>query len=438
MAEVIDRGAGAASSRPAAIALVCIDCGQRYPADEQRYTCDCGSLLDVRHDLDGMGGVVTRALFDSRLGARGLPHSSGVWRFAELVFPGAEARAVSGPEGNTNLYVSERLAQWSGADSLLVKHEGENPTGSFKDRGMTVGVTHAVGVGASVVACASTGNTSASMASYAARGGLKAVVFIPYGGVALGKLSQSIAYGARTVQIRGDFDAAMRLVTELTRDQGIYLLNSLNPFRLEGQKTIVLEMLQQMRWEPPDWIVVPGGNLGNTSAFGKALHEAKALGLISRMPRLAVIQASGANPLYRAFKTGFREYRPVEARTIATAIKIGNPVSYAKAKRALEWTEGVVEEVEDGEILDAKAQIDAAGIGCEPASAASLAGLRKLVAGGTIGRGETVVAVLTGHLLKDPDNTIDYHLGTASAAPGAYANGPVVIEPRLDEVLKVL
>lgn len=437
MAETVARQLDVDSRQPR-LSLCCIECGQHYPAQEQRYKCDCGGLLDVEHDLERLRSVVTRELFDARLGALRLPYSSGVWRFAELVFPGAAERAVSGPEGNTNLYSSDRLARWAGLDSLLLKHEGENPTGSFKDRGMTVGVTHAVGVGATVVACASTGNTSASMASYAARGGLRAVVFIPHGAVALGKLSQSIAYGALTVQIRGDFDAAMRLVTELTRDQGIYLLNSLNPFRLEGQKTIVLECLQQMSWDPPDWIVLPGGNLGNTSAFGKALYEARELGLISRLPRLAVIQAAGANPLYRAFRSGYLEYRPVEAKTIATAIKIGDPVSYRKARRALEWTDGVVEEVQDSEIMDAKAQIDAAGIGCEPASAASLAGLRKLVEGGTIKRGATVVAVLTGHLLKDPDNTIGYHLGTSDAAPGAYANGPVVIEPRLEEVLKVL
>jgi threonine synthase len=302
---------------------------------------------------------------------------------------------------------------------------------------MTVGVTHALSIGARVVACASTGNTSASMASYAARAGLHAVVFIPDGAVALGKLSQSIAYGALTVQIRGDFDAAMRLVTELTRDGGIYLLNSLNPYRLEGQKTIVLEALQQMEWETPDWIVLPGGNLGNTSAFGKALWEARELGLIARLPRLAVVQAAGANPLYLAFRSGFREFRPVEAKTIATAIKIGDPVSYRKAKRALEWTDGVVEEVSDVEILDAKAQIDAAGIGCEPASAASVAGLRRLVESGTVGRGETAVAILTGHLLKDPDTTIGYHLG-GERAPGAFANRMVVVEPRLEDVLRVL
>jgi len=293
-------------------------------------------------------------------------------------------------------------------------------------------------VGAKTVACASTGNTSASMASYAARAGLAAVVFIPHGAVALGKLSQSIAYGARTVQISGDFDAAMRLVREVAASQGIYVLNSINPYRLEGQKTIVFETLQQLGWSPPDWIALPGGNLGNTSAFGKALWEAKELGLISRLPRLAVVQAAGANPFYRAYRSGFHEYRPVAAQTVATAIKIGDPVSYRKAKRAIEWTDGVVEEVTDREILDAKAQIDAAGIGCEPASAASLAGVRKLVEAGAVRRGDRVVAILTGHLLKDPDNTIGYHLGTVGAAPGRYANRPVVIEPRLEDVLKVL
>ena len=420
------------------IKLRCIACAAEYAPDGQHLRCECGGLLDVVHDLAALKGRIGRDTFDARLGSRERPYGSGVWRFAELVFPEGVPLAVSGPEGNTNLYESARLAAWTGNDGLLLKHEGENPTGSFKDRGMTAGVTHARTIGAKTVACASTGNTSASLASYAARGGMKAVVFIPYGAVALGKLSQTIAYGARTVQIRGDFDAAMRLVSEVTSREPIYLLNSVNPFRLEGQKTIVFETLQQLRWTPPDWIVVPGGNLGNTSAFGKALWEAKELGLIPRLPRLAVIQAAGANPLYQWARRGYRDFQPVHAETIATAIKIGDPVSYPKAKRALEWTDGVVEQVTDLEILDAKAQVDAAGIGCEPASAASVAGVRKLVAAGTIRAGETVVAILTGHLLKDADNTIGYHLGGDGARPGVYANEAVVIEPTLDEVLRVL
>jgi threonine synthase len=259
---------------PNAIKLRCIACDAEYAPDGRHLRCECGGLLDVVHDLAALKNTVSRALFDGRLGSRERPYGSGVWRFAELVYPDGAPFAVSGPEGNTNLYESDRLAAWTGSDGLLLKHEGENPTGSFKDRGMTAGITHARVIGAKTVACASTGNTSASLASYAARGGMKSVVFIPYGAVALGKLSQTIAYGARTVQIRGDFDDAMRLVAEVTSREPIYLLNSVNPFRLEGQKSIVFEMLQQLGWTPPDWIVVPGGNQGNSSAFGKALWEA--------------------------------------------------------------------------------------------------------------------------------------------------------------------
>lgn len=424
------------------LVLTCIECGASYPSNTQTFRCDCGALLDVTHDLTALRKTVSRELFDSRLGTLDAPYRSGVWRFAEIVFPEAVDIAVSAPEGNTNLYDSKRLSQWTGIEGLLLKHEGENPTGSFKDRGMTVGTTHAVSVGARAVACASTGNTSASMAAYAARAGLPSIVFIPYGSVALGKLSQSIAYGAKTVQIRGDFDAAMRLVAEVTSSQGIYLLNSVNPFRLEGQKTIVLETLQSLRWSVPDWIVLPGGNLGNVSAFGKALQEARELGLISKLPRLAVIQAEGANPLYRWYKSDYGRFESVEAHTIATAIKIGNPVSYSKARRSLLWTDGVVEDVTDSEILDAKAMIDAAGIGCEPASAASVAGAKKLLENGTIKPSDTVVCVLTGHLLKDPDTTIGYHIGSSvegkEQSPGIYANSPVISEPTLDSVLKLV
>jgi threonine synthase len=323
---------------------------------------------------------------------------------------------------------------------LRLKHEGENPTGSFKDRGMTVGVTHALVTGSRVTVCASTGNTSASLAAYAARAGMQALVVIPggEGDVALGKLSQALAYGARTVRIRGDFDSAMSVISQVAGEAGVYVLNSINPFRLEGQKTIIFETLQQMNWTVPDWIVVPGGNLGNTSAFGKAIDELFQLGFISRRPRLAVIQATGANPFYQAFKEGFPTNLPfVKARTIATAIQIGAPVNYPKARRAVLLTDGIVEEVTDQEIMDAKAQVDAAGIGCEPASAASVAGTRKLVAAGVISPGDSVVAILTGHILKDPDATINYHLGRISPG-GAYANTPFDVEPQLDEVRRLL
>jgi threonine synthase len=268
---------------------------------------------------------------------------------------------------------------------------------------MTVGITQAVRLGARAVACASTGNTSASLAAYAAQAGLRAIVFVPAGRVAAGKLAQTLAYGALCLQVRGDFDTAMRLVLEASQRLSIYLLNSINPFRIEGQKTIVWEMLQDLDWNPPDWIVVPAGNLGNTSAFGKALVEARAAGWITKLPRIAAIQASGANPFYRSFRDHFAQRHRVVAETVATAIRIGDPVSYDKAVAALRETNGVVEEVSDEELMLAKRDIDRMGIGCEPASATTLAGLRKLRAAGVMGKRERVVCVLTGHVLKDPE-----------------------------------
>ena len=418
--------------------LKCIACGAEYPPQEIRYTCQCGGLLDVEHDLAALRGQVSRELFDGRLGERALPYSSGVWRYRELILPVDEAQIVSRPEGNTNLYRSPRLSEWVGVDDFYLKHEGENPTGSFKDRGMTVGVTQAKLLGCRAVACASTGNTSASLAAYGAMAGLAVIVFVPQGEIAFGKLAQALAYGARTLQVRGDFDDAMRLVRQVCDELGIYLLNSLNPFRLEGQKSIIFEALQQLRWEAPDWIVLPAGNLGNTSAFGKALWELKELGLIERMPRLAAVQARGANPFYRSFVGGFERRERVEAHTLATAIRIGDPVSYPRAVRALRWTDGLVTEVDDGEIMDAKAQVDAAGIGCEPASAAAVAGTKKLVEEGVIRPEDTVVAILTGHLLKDPQATVDYHLGRLKGITSAYANRPVAIEPTMEAVRKAV
>jgi len=337
------------------------------------------------------------------------------------------------PEGNTAQYRRDGVARYVGLDDLALKHEGENPTGSFKDRGMTVAATQAVRAGATAVACASTGNTSASMAAYASQAGLPALVFVPAGKVAAGKLAQALAYGARTLLVDGDFDACLRLVREASEALGIALLNSINPWRLEGQKTIVFEMLQQRGWDPPDWIVVPAGNLGNTSAFGKALREARALGLVRRVPRVAAVQAAGANPFYRSFRADFRRRFTVEAETVATAIRIGDPASHDRAVRTIRDTNGVVTQANDREILEAKAVVDAAGIGCEPASAAAVAGARRLVREGVIRPGESVVAVLTGHVLKDPGIVMEYH-----GRPGAHRNPPVTIAPRLSEVERLL
>lgn len=416
----------------------CIECRATYPTMETRYRCDCGGLLEVWHDLSSLRGQVSRALFDARLGARELPHRSGVWRFHELLGAPPPQKIISAPEGNTNLYPPGTVGRWAGVEDLWLKHEGENPTGSFKDRGMTVGTTQARLMGAQTVACASTGNTASSMASYAARGGLRALVFLPYGATAQGKLSQTLAYGAQTVQVNGDFDAAMRLVAEAAQDHGLYILNSINPFRLEGQKTIAFELIQQLNWTVPDWIVLPGGNLGNTSAFGKAVGELRELGLIERLPRIAVIQAAGACPFYTAYRTGFRTFLPTKAQTVASAIKIGNPVNYAKARRVVESLNGVVEQVSDQEIMDAKAIIDGAGIGCEPASAASVAGVKKLADQGIIRRDERVVAILTGHLLKDSDATMAYHGGQLEGIAPLAPNRPVTIEPSLQDVLRLL
>ena len=412
--------------------LHCAHCGAVYPALSPRSGCSCGGLLDVRQ-APREDGRRLRARFDARRADGDAPAlGSGVWRFRELLLSG-RGPILTHPEGNTAQYRREGVSRFAGLDDLSLKHEGENPTGSFKDRGMTVAVTQAVRAGATAVACASTGNTSAAMAAYAAQAGLPALVFVPAGKVAAGKLAQALAYGAKTLLVKGDFDACLRLVREASEAFGIALLNSVNPWRLEGQKTIVWELLQQRAWRPPDWIVVPAGNLGNTSAFGKALREAHALGLIRRLPRIAAVQAQGASPFYRSFRTGFRERFTVEAETIATAIRIGDPASHARAVRAIRDTDGVVTAVSDREILAAKAVVDAAGIGCEPASAAAVAGARRLVREGVVGKGQSVVAILTGHVLKDPGVVMEFH-----ARPGAGRNPPLTIEPRLQAVERLL
>jgi threonine synthase len=421
--------------------LVCGHCAARYPAGQVRYRCDCGEPLDIEYDPTG-AAQASRELFDSRLGERSLPLSSGVWRYRELLPPVRDVHIVSRPEGNTNLYAvgaaeaggHGRVGRYVGLERLYLKHEGENPTGSFKDRGMTVGVSHAVASDARAVACASTGNTAASLASYAAQADLPCFVFVPEGNVAWGKLAQTLAYGAVTLQIRGDFDRAMQLVQEVCDQMGVYLVNSVNPLRVEGQKTIAFEMLQQLAWDPPDWIVLPAGNLGNTAALGAALIQARELGLIDRLPRIAAVQASGANPFFQSYQAGFNRRFSVTAQTIATAIKIGAPVSFERARRAIIATNGTVVEVSDEEILEAKAVVDRAGIGCEPASATSVAGARHLAESGQIAEGERVAAILTGNLLKDADTTLEYH----RHAQSMLANLPVLVDATVDEVRRAV
>jgi len=407
--------------------LRCTNCGARIAADagSSDFRCpDCNGLYEVIYPwspgadptptsavrLPNPGGM--RHLWQERRSSTMAVDQSGVWRFRELLPIVRDVdRVVTLREGNTPLYEMPRCAEIAGVDWLLAKHQGMNPTGSFKDTGMTAALSVAVERGFKWVACASTGNTSAAMAAYAARAGLRSIVFIPEGKIAWGKLSQSMDYGAMTVQLKTDFDGCVRLLLELVRRFPIYLLNSVNPYRLEGQKTPAMEIVEQLEWQVPEHIVVPGGNLANSSALGKGFMEMKHLGLIPRVPKISVIQAQGANPLYRWFNDTNREMKPVVAETRATAIRIGNPASWKKAARVIEEMGGWCEQASEQEIALAKAEIGAEGVGCEPASAVTLAGLKKLVAQGRVARGERVVLILTGHTLKDSQYTIDYHRG---------------------------
>jgi threonine synthase len=352
-----------------------------------------------------------RWLWQERRSSTLAADQSGVWRFRDLlpILTDIE-HPITLREGNTPLYELPRSAAAVGINWLLAKHQGMNPTGSFKDTGMTAALSVAAERGYEWVACASTGNTSAAMAAYAARANLRAIVLIPEGRIAWGKLSQSMDYGAITLQLKTDFDGCVRALGELIRHLPIYLLNSVNPYRLEGQKTPAFELLEQLDWHVPEHIIVPGGNLANNAALGKGFEELFHLGLISRVPKISVIQAAGASPLVRSMAAnGGRELLPMKADTRATAIRIGNPASFYKAVRTIQTTGGWTEAVSEQEIALAKAQIGAEGIGCEPASAVTLAGLKKLVAQGKITREERVVLILTGHTLKDPQYTIDYH-----------------------------
>ncbi len=421
--------------------LRCESCATEFGELDSTTSCrKCGGLLSLKSDAPTESGAALRKTFDNRLTPA--PHTrasdagrSGVWRFRELVLPTiADADIVTQWEGNTPLLRREAVGKWAGASELWLKHEGHNPTGSFKDRGMTVAVSNAKRIGGRAVSCASTGNTSASLAAYAALAGIPAIVLVPSGQIALGKLAQTLAYGARTLMVRGDFDACLRLAREASEKLGVYLVNSINPFRIGGQTTIVLDLLQQLGWQAPDWIVVPAGNLGNTAAFGVALQQARDTGLIDSSPRLAAVQAEGAAPFARSFKTGFARREAVHAETVATAIKIGDPASYERGVRAIRENNGVVLDVPDAEILEAKAVIDASGVGCEPASAASVAGVRRLIRDGIIRKGERVVAVLTGHILKDPGILIDYHKDGTKA----LANPPLEIDASIEAVERVL
>ena len=434
--------------------LRCIACGATPGSAGQDFRCAaCGNLLEFFFPGWAFDPLLSdpaslKSLWLNRRTSSDALDQSGVWRFRELLphIPGKHAITLR--EGNTPLYRLPRCARAAGVENLQAKHQGMNPTASFKDTGMTFAASAAHLGGFRWVACASTGNTSASMAAYAARGNMHSLVLIPDGKISWGKLSQSLDYGALTCQLRTDFDGCVQILNDLVRQKPVYLLNSVNPYRIEGQKTTAIELMEQLAWQPPDHIIVPGGNLGNSSAIGKALLEMRELKLISRLPKLSIIQAHGANPFYRCVREfGGKKLEPMTADTLATAILIGNPASWKKALRVLQATGGEVEQVTEVEIAAAKAEIGADGIGCEPASAVTLAGLKKLRQSGFVRAGESVVLILTGHLLKDPDFTINFHRGdlftgtpaeTAAAQAKSLQRAPVVLDASLGAVIAIL
>jgi threonine synthase len=393
--------------------LACSECDAGAAADQ--LFCDaCGGLLAFTLEPAAFDGIDLKAIFRERRLSNDPLDTSGVWRFRELLPPIVTEAVVTLRENVLPLYAAVRGGAFAEQQNASYLHLGMNPTASFKDAGMTVAISHARAAGARVAVCASTGNTAAAMAAYAARAGIAALVLVPAVGISEAKVAQTLDYGATVAAIAGDFDRALEIVRTLD-PRRFAIVNSVNPYRIEGQKCAAFALLEARDWRVPDWLVLPGGNLGNTSAFGKGFREALALGLIDRLPRIAVVQAAGAAPFARLFESG-GDLIPVRAETSATAIKIGAPASWRKALAEVRSSAGTVLAVTDEEIADARAVIGRDGVGCEPASAASLAGLRRLRDTGTIGRDEDVVLVLTGHVLKDGAYAARYH---TSAAPFA-------------------
>ncbi|MGH9434570.1 MAG: threonine synthase [Terriglobia bacterium] len=417
--------------------LQCIEesCGLRQDAKRQAPECAaCGGLLEVKYDFGPFDVEELRGIWHRRRLSGEPIDRSGVWRFRELIpFPASGDRIISLSEGSTPLIGTRRAGAWAGPVHLTIKHQGNNPTGSFKDLGMTACITRAASRGVRIVACASTGNTSSSMAAYAARAGIKALLFVPYRQISPAKLAQALDFGALVVEVGDTFDQAFTLLRQIAPELGLYLVNSVNPFRIEGQKTIVAEMLEQRAWRPPDYIVVPGGNLGNASAIGKGIRELHDLGFIEKAPRVVVVQAEGANPFYRMLSAESASLVPLRnPETQATAIRIGHPANWKKARRVLEWTRGFAESVTDEEIFEAKRALAEDGVGCEPASAATVAGVRKLCRSGRIERHADVVAILTGNQLKDTDYIMRHR------PEGEESRQRLRVEPRVDALRRAL
>ena len=441
-------------------------CGKKYSIKEVRTACDCGELLDVKYE--GYFPKSLQEIFHERRRHRGnIFNESGVWRYREFInFVSMDTEnyndycqklaSIDGAEGRTKPFHLTKVAEYVGVrtENFLLQFEGDTPTGSFKDNGMATAITHAKMVGAKKVVCASTGNTSSSASAFTANElDMEALILVGEGKIAKDKLAQTLAYGAKVVQIKGDFDDAMTMVKELGKERDTYIVNSLNPFRLEGQKTIMYRVLDYLNWKVPEWIVLPGGNLGNTSAFGKAFMELYNLGWIKKRPRIAVVNAAGASTLYELYNEKelrwnngnpdndiVDEYyleldrKGLKARTRASAIEILKPVNLTKALRTLEFTDGVVTRVPDEDILDSMAMISRNGFGCDPASAATVAGVKRLVEEGEIEKDETVVGILTGHMLKDFKSVVDYHFDPKNR----FANTPLTVENNLEAILKIL
>ncbi len=417
--------------------LQCIEeaCGRRQELNQDINACAfCGGLLDVKYDFGSLDPEALRRTWLDRRTSNEPIDRSGVWRFRELIpFVDSSARIISLSEGSTPLVEARRTGEWAGPVRLSVKHQGNNPTGSFKDLGMTACITRADSRGIRMVACASTGNTSSSMAAYAARADMKALLFVPYKQISAAKLAQALDFGALVVETGDNFDDAFRLLREIAPELGLYLVNSINPFRIEGQKTIAAEILEQRGWRPPDYIVCPGGNLGNSSAIGKGLRELQELGFIAKPPHMVVVQSAGANPFYQTLRSGASDLLAVDnPHTEATAIRIGHPANWKKARRVLDWSGGLCESVTDEEIGEAKRALAADGIGCEPASASSVAGVRKLVQAGKIEKHADIVCVLTGHQLKDTEYIMRHLSGDQES------KHRLQIEPNLDSLRREL
>ncbi len=414
-------------SSAGAHALRCVHCGVVQATTDRMFRChECSELVEVIYpEWSGAGrefGLRLKEIWRERKASTLPEDQSGVWRFRELLPQVDGKHIVTMCEGNTPLLRLTAAARALGLPNLMVKHQGMNPTGSFKDTGISAAISVARSQGFSIVCCASTGNTSASVAAYAARAGIKSIVLLPAGQVTSGKLAQALEYGAHVLQLHTDFDGCLTVLHEVVNKFPAYLLNSLNPYRLEGQKTVAFEMMEQLDWQAPDHVIVPGGNLANSSALGKGFLELQQLGLIRSLPKISIIQAAGANPLVRTMReNGGTELIRVNAETRATAIRIGNPASWRKAATILKTTGGACEDVTEKEIAQAKAELGAEGVGCEPASAATLAGLKKLVHAGFVKAGESAVLVLTGHMLKDVDYMLSDQVkrvyGPMDAAP---------------------